>query len=243
MADKNRGFKEFVAALRNVAAKKHKPFLLARQSLEHLFVSPCFVCGLLNNRKTNRNVALTVYRHGYVKGNVQPTCRLCQKIRHGMSKTQLISLAALTLSKCSLIYVDVASRRASRAYLRSITHTLQPSVRAHSTNYNTYLCSARKRCSVSEGARCPSSIFTLTRGQFNTMRKQCCFYCGLDNSNGIDRVYPAIGYIPKNSVPCCKTCNYAKNDLHPRVYIRHLATIVMRNRVFFAGNDPLTIKT
>ena len=31
--------------------------------------------------------------------------------------------------------------------------------------------------------------------------------------NGIDRIDNNIGYTNENSVPCCKTCNFAKNIL------------------------------
>lgn len=54
-----------------------------------------------------------------------------------------------------------------------------------------------------------------------------CYYCGAEPSqvvnhrdcfgvfvyNGIDRVNNSIGYTEDNVVPCCKTCNYAKNTL------------------------------
>jgi len=55
---------------------------------------------------------------------------------------------------------------------------------------------------------------------------QDCYYCGAPPANvisekkmngdyifqGIDRVDNAKGYILSNVVPCCKTCNVAKND-------------------------------
>lgn len=48
-----------------------------------------------------------------------------------------------------------------------------------------------------------------------------CYYCGAENSsqkygffhNGIDRVDNDLGYTPENVVPCCKVCNYAKNNM------------------------------
>jgi hypothetical protein len=31
--------------------------------------------------------------------------------------------------------------------------------------------------------------------------------------NGLDRVDPSVGYVETNVVPCCYSCNFAKNTL------------------------------
>lgn len=58
---------------------------------------------------------------------------------------------------------------------------------------------------------------------------QPCYYCGGSPSqiagnhggrngtfiyNGIDRIDSSIGYVPDNTVPCCKRCNYAKHEMN-----------------------------
>jgi hypothetical protein len=53
----------------------------------------------------------------------------------------------------------------------------------------------------------------LTDAQFNRVIYENCRYCGALPLNGIDRVDNAIGYTLKNSAPCCRTCNYAKNKM------------------------------
>jgi hypothetical protein len=55
-----------------------------------------------------------------------------------------------------------------------------------------------------------------------------CFYCGASGkahaylekayngdfpSNGLDRIDNSKGYTEENVVPCCKTCNHAKNNM------------------------------
>jgi hypothetical protein len=56
-----------------------------------------------------------------------------------------------------------------------------------------------------------------------------CYYCGIEKCspfiwrykyeekslllNGVDRIDNSIGYTKENSVSCCKTCNFAKNEL------------------------------
>lgn len=225
-----RKFECFVQSIKDTANSKQKIFQMSIQSLKGLFVKPCTVCGKNDTVKTNRNVALCIYEKGYVTRNVFPVCKLCHKIRHGLAKDQLIALAALTTIHCTLTEKCLGKTTASYKHMAQQTLDASSfaavSTRAHSTNYNTYRCSAVKRCTVDQGRRCPSSIFTLTRQLFNEIRGNDCFYCGLDNASGIDRLYPALGYTVSNSVPCCKTCNYAKNDLHPAIYIAHMAHIV-----------------
>lgn len=68
--------------------------------------------------------------------------------------------------------------------------------------------------------------FSLTKEEFIFMTTQDCFYCGAKPQprkhhtyfvgeflcNGIDRVDSSRGYVLDNCVPCCPTCNRAKNN-------------------------------
>jgi hypothetical protein len=47
------------------------------------------------------------------------------------------------------------------------------------------------------------------------------------SNNGVDRLDNSVGYTEANSVPCCKTCNFAKSDLSVenfREWIRTLSS-------------------
>lgn len=72
--------------------------------------------------------------------------------------------------------------------------------------------------------------FTLTLEHFNTLTSSDCHYCGAAPkqrpspltggrrgivyiANGIDRVNSSKGYNADNVVPCCGSCNTAKNAL------------------------------
>lgn len=231
MASSKPNLSAFIASLRKNARSKGKPFLLEQGTLARLHAAPCTICNAMDTVRTNRNVAVAVYSKGYVRGNVFPVCAMCHKIRHGLTASQTVSLAARVVLACSLLGRCV--KRGSAAYkgwAREVVarrgFSANPCSRAYSTNYNTYRCSAMKRCAVANGARCPSSVFTLTRQEFVELCKMPCFYCGLESANGVDRLYPAVGYTKANSVPSCKTCNYAKNDLHPARFLLHLACIV-----------------
>lgn len=74
-------------------------------------------------------------------------------------------------------------------------------------------------------ARTRGIAWELPRAEFETLIAKPCFYCGRLNAttttrygdtiqhNGVDRIDNNAGYITENSVPCCKTCNQAKNTL------------------------------
>jgi hypothetical protein len=54
-----------------------------------------------------------------------------------------------------------------------------------------------------------------------------CAYCGeIPNElNGLDRIDNNKGYTIDNVVPCCKNCNWAKNDLSINEFKKHIEKI------------------
>ena len=88
--------------------------------------------------------------------------------------------------------------------------------------------------------------FELTSDEARKLFKGNCFYCGckpgqtwegkkangkrkyngLFKYNGIDRVDNSKGYTLKNSVSCCKKCNYMKHALDKAEFISHIKKIV-----------------
>src|SRR3990167_3222644 len=62
------------------------------------------------------------------------------------------------------------------------------------------------------GAKVRNLEFNLTFEEFCQITDLPCNYCGENQKpRGIDRVDNKIGYTIKNSVPCCRTCNFMKN--------------------------------
>ena len=82
--------------------------------------------------------------------------------------------------------------------------------------YRGYAVSAKRR----------KRSFPISKEEFRLITKQNCYYCGCPPNNikkaqgnngdyvytGIDRVDNFKGYTTKNTVPCCKDCNWAKKD-------------------------------
>jgi hypothetical protein len=76
-------------------------------------------------------------------------------------------------------------------------------------------------------ARLSGHEWKLTKEQVREIISQPCFYCGIPFSNnfgekhgfnggvkynGLDRIDNDKGYIIDNVVPCCRSCNIAKNN-------------------------------
>ena len=98
----------------------------------------------------------------------------------------------------------------------------------HGTNAKNQLFNKYKRDSIRRDID-----FNLTKPQFFRITQKNCYYCNRSpkavfkrkdrNSfytyNGIDRLNNNIGYTLKNSVPCCKRCNFAKCRLTEQEFL------------------------
>ncbi len=76
-------------------------------------------------------------------------------------------------------------------------------------------------------------LWELSEQEFFELSQKDCFYCGNEPSqvkksdnntgdfiyNGIDRIDSSAGYKNGNVVPCCKTCNMAKNKTHQKDFL------------------------
>lgn len=92
-----------------------------------------------------------------------------------------------------------------------------PGEHAINSVVNTYVQAARRR----------KHAFELSREQVVRLIFSNCYYCGSEPKNvrgangmfgsirynGIDRVDNSKGYTDDNCVPCCETCNKAKNKM------------------------------
>lgn len=147
----------------------------------------------------------------------------------GLSKEEVIELNK------TLTYREIADKlKCSKETVSSFFYqnkikavtkgTIEIYTDARSLIKSEYTYSAKKR----------GISFELTDNDFYYIIQQPCSYCGREKCNsvswerkrilttkekldfhytGIDRIDSSIGYTLNNSVPCCKICNYAKNDL------------------------------
>lgn len=94
--------------------------------------------------------------------------------------------------------------------------------------------------------------FRLCRTKFFDLVTSPCTYCGTPPKqvwnrhpskftdpflyNGIDRMDNLGGYVEGNSVPCCKTCNYAKRIMSHSEWIEYLDQLVsFRTKKNYSG--------
>jgi hypothetical protein len=76
----------------------------------------------------------------------------------------------------------------------------------------------------------------LSYQEFCDITSQACYYCGMSPQNksktgdtygdfvynGVDRVDNTQGYLSGNVVPCCKTCNWMKNQFTKDEFLTHI---------------------
>lgn len=94
-----------------------------------------------------------------------------------------------------------------------------------------------KAATIKAGARHRKIKFDLTLEHSAKLVSQKCHYCGSEPSevfrktktNGIDRIDSSLGYIKNNVVPCCKFCNFAKNDSSHKDFVDWIKRLVIFN--------------
>lgn len=89
------------------------------------------------------------------------------------------------------------------------------------------------------GAKRRNISFQIDETKFAELTSQNCYYCGSDpkeiklkkdsfstrKMNGIDRIDSIVGYELYNCVPCCKICNYMKQELSQEAFYAHILKI------------------
>ena len=84
-----------------------------------------------------------------------------------------------------------------------------------------------------KGSKSRGYSWELSMDQSALFYTQPCHYCGEPPNgklNGIDRQDSSVGYIIENCVPCCTTCNYAKQQLSPDEFVWHCKKVVQFNK-------------
>lgn len=96
--------------------------------------------------------------------------------------------------------------------LRHFRPTVDLDDKEVAAKYRSLVTRQKKKFSNVEGL--------ISAEEYENMLKSPCKYCG-DPATGIDRVDNSLGYIENNCVPCCRTCNIAKNTLPVNDFLDH----------------------
>ena len=115
---------------------------------------------------------------------------------------------------------------------------------------DAFVCHSRRvRCKLMNGPR--TSLPEIMRKtveketeisliDLEKMRMSECDYCGLFPAFGVDRKDSNGHYTKDNTVPCCSECNYAKKDLLPEDFRRHVGHVKYHTRYWvLQPNVPL----
>ena len=76
----------------------------------------------------------------------------------------------------------------------------------------------------------------LTREERYNIMNQPCYKCGIEKSNGVDRVDSSKDYTLENSMPCCEICNKMKKDLMTDDFEKHVYFVYKHTKYWVLSN-------
>lgn len=186
--------KSFFNDTKNWAFKNDIPFEITKEQIIDISKNPCFYCKDLYDEYCVDAVDVAT---GFVKGNVKPCCRLCNRFKKDHNYKDFVRIMcnigfkhSPTLSQWTPNY-----------------QFLDPRKDLKSSSFKQYACNQKGR------------EFQLTETEFHALTNQACHYCGILKKNGIDRVDSKQGYIPGNMVASCAPCNLMKNNFSKQDFI------------------------
>lgn len=101
-------------------------------------------------------------------------------------------------------------------------------VKAYNVLFNKSVAGKYRLVASRHKSRWQSHIFSIK--DFEKITEMPCSYCGGHNeTRGIDRKDNTEGYTKRNSVSCCKTCNYMKNNSTVENFLNHVQKIANFN--------------
>jgi hypothetical protein len=243
-------FSQLFTTYKANARNRHLEFTLSEEQFRVLTKEDCTYCGIRPEQEVKAINGSYFYNgvdridnlKGYTPSNSVSCCRRCNvakakmtmdefnDLRERVSAHALIAQFNYEPKECDIPDGWFQNKRLSGRGSK----LSQPGEAA----FNGYFAVVRS------AARIRGKTFTLTKQQAVVLARGDCHYCGRNPSqivktakgnglfirNGIDRWDNTIGYEPGNCVPCCKWCNYSKNDMSL------LEFLAWRDRVIFYPN-------
>jgi hypothetical protein len=167
------------------AASRGLQFSLDTYEIQELISLPCHYCGISSH--TTNGIDRVDNSKGYIRENCVSCCTVCNRMKHTMTKDSF-------LERCRMIdsYLN------NGIVINMGEHTL-----ARLRSYNEYKSRSETR----------NIVFNLSEEEFNSIRTDSCYMCGVKNCCGVDRVNNLDIYTCDNCMPCCSICNNLKADI------------------------------
>lgn len=201
---------------KNAAIKRNIPYEIDKEYFRKLTKGDCYYCGIepkqIYGMKTSNGYC--VYNGvdridndlGYTEENCVSCCGRCNVGKKLSTKENF------------LVWVNKVYEYQNGIKKQLMVNNFNEKYLAH--DFGNYKYGAIKR----------GLSFEITRDYFNKIVGISCYYCGNEvgttkkcrkhifNTNGIDRLDNSLGYTEDNCVPCCSTCNLAKNDMSEKEF-------------------------
>jgi len=151
---------------------------------------------------------------GYEKDNCVTCCFQCNNMKGIKNKDEFFSICE-----------HIATYQ--KLYNGKLNNKLF--IASTSSDYTKYKYYSKKR----------GIIFNLDKTYFDKLLKDKCNYCGLDKSNGVDRINSSKSYSIDNCVSCCRTCNFMKLDFSQDQFIEKCLAITFKREGIYYKSENL----
>jgi len=197
------------AVYRLSARSKNLDFEISEEEYYNLTSQPCIYCGDPGEHGFVGIDRADSFK-GYILPNCVPCCSMCNYLKKSLSPAALRQRVEHILTH--LGHVD------GRLWPEAFPHTQHVALSQYSARANK-----------------KNIPFHIHSGQFRDLIKQDCYICGKSaiagvHQTGIDRFDNTLGYITENVRPCCRECNYMKNDYSYDAFIAKLKQVYERTK-------------
>lgn len=187
------------------------PCEINRELVASFREEPCYYCG---DDLDKYGVDAVDISAGFVEGNVQPCCRVCNSAKKGHHYRDYLRMM------CNIGMVHTTDTDA--AWVLDYTF-VDPSKDKGSGSFEAYKASV--------ASRTKNIPFHLTKAQFMALTAQPCWYCRVEREGrrvGLDRVDSDGPYTVDNVVPSCAACNLLKSDFPQDVFLDKACKILKK---------------
>lgn len=178
------------------AKRRNIEWCIDKEKAIELFKGKCYYCGFYNGLN---GIDRIDSNENYGDKNIVSCCELCNRMKLAHGYVDFIYMVKylcyyMKLFECSIL---------NTIQFDSNNHSMVFKQKKTKESYFIFTQNCVKRHIKNE----------LNEENYNSIISHPCYYCGIDNSNGIDRVYSEMTYNIKNVVSCCKTCNLMKGKM------------------------------